>query len=166
MLFSAVIASIFALASAKQPGRRGHQRHSPCSKNLAEIVFEPSNYWADYMRKISYELKDIAESYDEPEGISRIFSFENKYQVGVAITEPLGMLIPYFKVDSAQDLYSVEKFFFARNDARVALNQGAFNTNGTHYIYSFLSFADDAQMVQVNIFRAINDNVEGGDKSV
>lgn len=152
MLFSAFVAILLGFTSAKSP-----RSNLGCKKQLAEIVYDPFNYWSDYLRKISYNLKDIAGSYDQTMGVSRILNFQNKYQVTVTITEPVGMMISYDGVSTVDDLVRVPKNFFNHNDARVALNLGAYDQSSTHYIYSFLSYDCNAELVQVNIFRPIQD---------
>ncbi len=149
MLFFALVASIFALASAK-PRLNKH-----CSKELAEIVFDPCNTWSAYLRSISTELKDIASFYDLDQGTNMILTFQNKYGVTVSLYEPFNEVLHYAQVSGPNDVTELSQSQFDHNNARSGLNLGSYYQNSTHYVYTFLSFTSDAQSVQVSIAKGI-----------
>jgi hypothetical protein len=121
-----------------------------CSKQLAEIVYEPCNQWSKYLRSISVELRDIATFYETSLGTSMINSFQQKYDVFVVLYEPFGEYLDYSSSPATESAQTQ----FDHNNARAVLNLGAFYANGTDYVYNFLSFAKDGQMVEVSIIKS------------
>jgi hypothetical protein len=147
MLFVALFTSIVALVSAtiQLSGKR-------CSKHLAEIVYEPCNQWSKYLRSISVELRDIATFYETSLGNSIIYSFQQKYGVTVVLYEPFGEYLDYSSNPATESAQTQ----FDHNNARAVLNLGAFYQDGTDFIFSFLSFAKNGQMVEVSLIKPIS----------
>lgn len=157
MLFSALSASFLAFTVAK--AQKESPKEHKCSKDLAEIVYAPENYWGNYLRDISVPLRNIADFYDFPFGTDMILNFQNRYKVTVDLIEPFNEVLSYAEVSGHADVTEEDQTSYGHKHARSLLNLGSFDQNSTHYKYAFLSFGSNAKMVQVHLYRAKEDNV-------
>ena len=77
-------------------------------------------------------------------------------------SKELGEDIAYAEINDHSEEIETQKVQFGHSDARSVLKIEAFKQNGTHFIYSFLSFRVDAQLVTVDIFKPVVPVVDAG----
>ena len=84
-----LIVSVLGLLSAEKERKPSHCITKKCTRELEEIVYQPSTYYREYLDKISTEIK-IAGPFIlwSNEVKSFIAAFEAKYNVNVVILNP------------------------------------------------------------------------------
>lgn len=154
MLFIALLASVFAFATAARHENNHHARGSSnkCAKQLAGAVFQPDSYWASYLKSISRELSSWTEL---PESIqlSTIQSFQAKYGVSVVVTDAFGYQTTYSNAGASTPALTS---LYQSDMAQAVLNLGAYNNDNVNYRYTFLSWADDGQVNEITLIRPNN----------
>lgn len=147
--------ALLAVAFAEIAGKRS--RKSPCSKQLAEIVYEPDTCTAQYLRRISRELKEYGPLLFTVQNTTILATFAAKYNVAVTLYNALGEVI-YPVVDP---IY----YAMYRTTARAYLNLNPVDIvpdNATPAsFYEYLQWNTNGELLLVSISLLLADSPLG-----
>ena len=147
-----LLIALFTLFASLALG--GNYRKSCCEKELAGVAYSVQNPWKEYLKNISYELRNIADIWKTPLGPSVVENFTNKYSAIVAIIDAFGNINEYAFGNLVAEATPTTRFnVYSSRDARSVMNLGAFANEEEVVAYSFLSFGRDGSVYEVTIGR-------------